>query len=431
MSRSGDFVDEAVVIVKGGDGGNGVASYRREKYRPKGGPDGGNGGNGGNVVFRADPNIGTLSELARHPHQRAPRGQHGRGDDKHGANAPDLVLLVPEGTVVTDASTGEVVADLVRAPAEAIVARGGQGGRGNASLVSRARRAPGFAERGEVVEERTVRLELRVLADVGLVGLPNAGKSSLIARLSAARPKVAAYPFTTLTPHLGVAETEDGRFIVADIPGLIEGAADGRGLGHAFLRHLERCLVLCYVIDVGSEDAEPAEAYRALRDELEAYDPAMAARASVVAANKSDLDGASERAEELRAALPAGTRMIKASALTGQGTEEIHEMLAAAVASAREVEEPVADAHTMIKITPSSDKVHVVREDDGAFRVISDKAERLVARFDLDNDDAVAYLQERFSTLGVEDALTKAGAVEGDEVRIGDAVFDFLPEHVS
>ncbi|HEX9697124.1 MAG TPA: GTPase ObgE [Actinomycetota bacterium] len=430
MSRSGDFIDEAVVIVKGGDGGNGAASYRREKYNPKGGPDGGNGGNGGNVVFRADPNIGTLADLARHPHQRAPRGAHGRGDDKHGASAPALVVLVPEGTLVRDASTGEIIADLVRAPAEAIVAGGGQGGRGNASLVSRARRAPGFAERGEIVEERTLRLELRVLADVGLVGLPNAGKSSLIARLSAARPTVAAYPFTTLTPHLGVAETEDGRFVVADIPGLIEGAAQGRGLGHAFLKHLERCLVLCYVIDVGSEEADPVAAYTALRDELAAYDPALAARATVVVANKCDLDGASERAGALRDALPPDIRMIVASALTGAGTDEIHEMLAAAVAATSAVAAPAAETHTMIKITPTSDRVKIVRENE-AFRVVSKRAERLVTRFDLDNDDAVAYLQERFATLGIESALEKAGAVEGDEVRIGDAVFNFLPERVS
>lgn len=431
MSRPQDFVDETVVLVKGGDGGNGCASYRREKYRPKGGPDGGNGGHGGSVIFRADPNIATLSELARHPHQRAARGTHGKGDDKHGANAPDLIVLVPEGTMVFDADSGQMVADLVRAPAEAIVARGGQGGRGNASLVSRARRAPGFAERGEIVEEQALRLELRVLADVGLVGLPNAGKSSLIARLSAARPKVAAYPFTTLTPHLGVAQTDEGRFVVADIPGLIEGAAEGRGLGHEFLKHLERCLVLCYVIDVGSDDADPVAAYHALRDELRAYDPALAARATVVVANKSDLDGAGDRAATLHKALPDGTRMILASALTGAGADQIHDMLAGAVAESRAAAaEPEPDAHTVIKITPSSDHVTVVREDR-AYRVVSQKAERLIARFDLGNDDAVAYLQERFSTMGIEDALTKAGAVEGDEVRIGDAVFDFIPEHVS
>lgn len=421
-----EFVDQATVFVKGGDGGNGVASFLREKFRPKGGPDGGSGGNGGSVVFRADPNIATLSELARNPHLRAKRGAHGGGDNKHGADGDDLVMLVPEGTVIHDAETGEVLADLVRAPAEAVVARGGRGGRGNQALATSRRKAPAFAERGETTEERRLRLELRVLADVGLVGLPNAGKSSLIARLSAARPKVAAYPFTTLTPHLGVADAGDERYVVADVPGLIEGAAEGRGLGHEFLRHLQRCLVLSFVIDASSED--PAWALQSLRSELAAYDPLLGSRASVVVANKIDLPESSAGLEALRDAA-GGDPVVAVSALTGAGTEDVHDVLAATVGHVRDAlaAEP-PEARTLIKIAPESDRVQVLREDE-AFRVISPKAERLVTRFDLTNADAVAYVQERFIALGVERALTAAGAVEGDEVRIGDAVFDFLPEH--
>ncbi len=401
-------------------------SFQREKYRPKGGPDGGNGGNGGSVVFRADQNIATLSELARHPHQRAERGANGSGDNRNGANAPDRVVLVPEGTIVFDADSGEVLADLVRAPAEAVVARAGRGGRGNTSLSTSRRRAPAFAERGELTEERRLRLELRVLADVGLVGLPNAGKSSLIARLSAARPKVAAYPFTTLSPHLGVADAGGQRFVVADIPGLIEGAAEGRGLGHAFLRHLQRCQVLCFVMDAA--EPQPAAALQSLHGELDAYDPQMAQTPAVVVANKCDLPEAADGVEELRTHA-GGVPVVACSALTGVGIEDLSDVLAVTVEAVRAAREAQPAGRSLIKITPESDRVQIVRDGE-AFRVISPKAERLVARFDLDNDDAVAYLQERFAMLGVEDALSAAGAVEGDEVRIGDATFNFLPEHV-
>jgi GTPase len=422
MSARGEFVDEAALYVSGGDGGNGAVSFRREKYRPKGGPDGGNGGPGGSVIFRADPNIATLSELARHPHQRAERGANGSGDDKHGAGSPDRVLLVPEGTLVRDAPTGEILTDLVAAPAEAVIARGGRGGRGNSSLVSRKRRAPKFAERGEPGEERTLSLELRLVADVGLVGFPNAGKSSLITRLSAARPKVAAYPFTTLTPNLGVAEAGDARFVVADVPGLVEGAAEGRGLGHAFLRHLTRCRVLCFVVDLAEGD--PAASLTALRGELEAYDASFATRSSVVAGNKIDLPGADENAGRSAA---GDADFVAVSALTGQGIEELADALGGVVARARAAE-PKAEAHAMFKIRPESDRVEIVRENS-AWRVKSSKAERLIARFDLDNPDALPYVQERLLSMGVEDALSAAGARGGDEVRIGEIAFDFSPEH--
>lgn len=428
MTSRSDFIDEATVFAIAGDGGDGVVSFQRELFRPKGGPNGGNGGRGGSVIFRADTNVGTLSDLARAPHRRGKRGTHGGGDDRHGANSPDLTVLVPEGTLVRDAETGEVIADLVRAPAEAVVARGGKGGRGNASLSSAKRRAPMFSEKGERGEERRLNVELRVLADVGLVGLPNAGKSSLIARVSAARPKVADYPFTTLSPHLGVADAGEHRFVVADVPGLIEGAAEGRGLGHGFLKHLQRCLVLCFVVDAGSDDADPVAALRALRAEIEAYDLSMSSRPCVVAANKIDLPGSEIHLQSLR---EAGETCIEISALDGRGIETLSDALSVAVDRARAADaEEEASEHTLIRIDPEQRAVRVLRQD-GGFVVVSPQAERLIARFDLENEDAVAYLQDRFAGLGIEHALAAAGAVEGDEVRIGHVVFDFLPDRIS
>jgi GTP-binding protein len=423
MQKNRDFVDEARIQVRGGDGGNGASSFRREKYRPKGGPSGGNGGDGGSVVLRVTPGAATLAELTRNPHQRAGRGGHGQGSDKHGPAGEDRIVAVPAGTLVRDQS-GTVLADLVDVGATFVAGRGGRGGRGNAALANARRKAPGFAERGEPGEERTLSLELRVLADVGLVGLPNAGKSSLVAQLSAARPKVADYPFTTLSPHLGVAEAGGTRFVVADVPGLIEGAAEGRGLGLAFLRHLQRCRVLCFVLDLAEEN--PAAALAVLLDELRAYDPALSERTAIVAGNKIDMPEAKGRVEEARAA--AGARPFHAvSALTGEGVDALARALGEAVAAV-DVEAESAKEPAVLRIRPESEGVEVLREN-GAYRVHNPKAERLVSRFDLSNPDAVRYVQERLVGLGVEDALARAGAKEGDEVRIGDESFEFTPEH--
>jgi GTP-binding protein len=422
MAKSRDFVDEARISVRGGEGGNGAASFRREKYRPKGGPDGGNGGDGGSAILKVTPGVATLAELARNPHVRGERGRHGQGSDKHGVAGADRIVPVPAGTLVRD-KAGAVLADLVDEGATFVAARGGKGGRGNAAFANSRRRAPGFAERGEPGEERRLDLELRVLADVGLVGLPNAGKSSLVAELSAARPKVADYPFTTLTPNLGVAEAGGARFVVADVPGLIEGAAEGRGLGLAFLRHLERCRVLCFVIDLAAGD--PAEAIAVLRAELNSYDPSLVGRRSLAAANKADLPEAKEHVEEARAAWgEEGFHVV--SALTGEGVDELAEALADAVemerVAAASVEEP-----SVLRIRPERESVEVSRENE-AYRVRDPRAERLVARFDLNNPDAVRYVQERLVGLGVEEALARAGAKEGDEVRIGEESFEFIPE---
>jgi len=422
MQKNHDFIDQARIQVRGGDGGNGAASFRREKYRPKGGPSGGNGGDGGSVILRVAPGVATLAELSRNPHQRAGRGGHGQGSDKHGPAGEDRIVAVPAGTLVRD-EAGTVLADLVDDGSSFVAGRGGRGGRGNAALANARRKAPGFAERGEPGEERTLSLELRVLADVGLVGLPNAGKSSLVAQLSAARPKVADYPFTTLSPHLGVAEAGGTRFVVADVPGLIEGAAEGRGLGLEFLRHLQRCRVLCFVLDLAEED--PAGALSVLVAELHAYDPLLAERAAIVAGNKIDIAAAKERADEARSA--AGARAFHAvSALTGEGVDSLTRALGEAVAAV-DVEAESAKEPAVLRIRPESEGVEVLREN-GAYRVRNPKAERLVSRFDLTNPDAVRYVQERLVGLGVEDALARAGAKEGDEVRIGEEAFEFTPE---
>jgi len=421
MAKSREFVDEARIQVRAGDGGNGAASFRREKYRPKGGPDGGNGGSGGSVVLRVTPGVATLAELARNPHIRAERGRHGQGSDKHAPAAADQTIAVPAGTLVRDAS-GTVLTDLVDEGQTFVAARGGRGGRGNAALSTARRKAPGFAERGEAGEERWLDLELRVLADVGLVGLPNAGKSSLVAQLSAARPKIADYPFTTLSPNLGVAEAGGSRFVVADVPGLIEGAAEGKGLGLAFLRHLERCRVLCFVVDLSAGD--PAEAVAVLRRELGSYDGALVERTAFLAANKVDLPEAKECVDEARAAW-GREGFHPVSALTGEGVADLARAIGESIATAREeLDTPVP---TMLRIRPESDAVQVLREN-AAYRVRNPRAERLVARFDLTNPDAVRYVQERLVGLGVEDALAKAGAKAGDEVRIGDEAFEFIPE---
>jgi GTP-binding protein len=422
MASSREFVDEARVEVRGGDGGNGAVSFRREKYRPKGGPSGGTGGDGGSVILVATPGVATLAEVSRNPHQRADRGQHGRGSDRHGASGADRIVAVPAGTIVRD-EAGTALADLAEEGASFVAARGGRAGRGNASFANDRRRAPGFAERGEPGEERRLQLELRLIADAGLVGLPNAGKSSLIGQLSAARPKVAAYPFTTLAPNLGVAEAAGTRFVVADVPGLVEGAAAGRGLGLAFLRHLERCRVLCYVLDLSEED--PASALGVLRGELASYDPELSARPAIVAANKIDLPGARDRIGDARAAsheLP----VYPVSALTGEGVEELASALGDAVEADRAARE-AGEEPALVRLRPEGSTVEVLRENT-AYRVVSPRAERLVARFDLSNPDAVRYVQERLVALGVEAALSRAGAREGDEVRIGGEAFEFTPE---
>jgi GTP-binding protein len=410
------FVDEAVVFVRGGRGGPGAASFHREKYRPKGGPDGGNGGRGGDVVMEVSPDLFDLSLLARNPHQRAEDGDRGHGDNRHGRDGGDLVLPVPDGTVVNDERG--LVADLVGAGARAVVARGGRGGRGNAALTSPRNRAPRTAERGEPGEEHRMELELRLVADVGLVGLPNAGKSTLLSRLTAARPKVADYPFTTLAPNLGVAGGEEGRFVVADVPGLVEGAHAGKGLGDRFLRHVSRCRALAYVVDISAED--PASDLDAVKAEVAAFDPDLAERPWIVVATKRDLVSP-EDLERRVAGVPV-SEVVMVSGVTGEGLDDLGQRLARLAA---ETPAPARQAHVVLR--PARD-AFVVRRAGERFEVEGQQVERWVRDTDLEDPGQVARLQDRLRKAGVERRLAEVGARRGDEVVIAGHTFEFFPE---
>ena len=425
------FVDETPIEVSAGRGGDGVTSFHREKYRPRGGPDGGDGGRGGDVVLVAEPAVGTLVEYHFHPHQRAGRGGHGQGNNRSGAAGQDRLLPVPPGTLVRD-QAGELLADLDRPGVRFVAARGGRGGRGNAALSGPGRRVAHFHERGEPGRTRRLLLELRLLADAGLVGFPNAGKSSLVARSSAARPKVADYPFTTLEPVLGVVRAGDHDFVLADVPGLIPGAAAGKGLGHRFLRHLARSAVLVHVLDLAAADPGrgPEADLAALEAELRAFDPDLAARPALVAANKLDLPDARARlAEAEAAAARRGLGCFGISAATGEGVPALLYAVGEAVARARarpEGEGAGPEPPAPAAAEPEA-PIQVVREH-GGWRVLGDRPARWVAMTDLDNPEAVAYLQRRLRRAGVDELLAGAGAAAGDEVWVGEAAFEYEPD---
>jgi GTPase len=411
------FVDEAVVFARAGHGGSGAASFHREKYRPRGGPDGGNGGRGGDVIMEVSRDVFDLASLARNPHLRAGPGGRGEGDRRQGADGPDLEVPVPDGTVVRDERG--LVADLVGPGARAVVARGGRGGRGNAALASPRNRAPHVAERGEAGEEHRLELELRMVADVGLVGLPNAGKSTLLSRLTAARPRVADYPFTTLTPNLGVAGGEEERFVITDVPGLVEGAHAGKGLGHRFLRHVSRCRALAYVVDVSADD--PAGDLATVRREIEAFDRELAARPSVVVGTKSDLVAAKD-VDRKRDELAGHGETLLVSGLTGDGVEALARRL---TELAVETEAPARQARIVLR--PGRDPF-VVRRSGERFEVEGRQVERWVKEADLEDPRQVARLQDRLRKAGVERRLAEVGARRGDEVVIAGQPFEFLPE---
>lgn len=416
------FVDEARILVRSGSGGQGIVAFQREKYKPKGGPGGGDGGHGGSVVLIADHAVGSLAEHKIRRRYEAPSGERGGPNRRRGADASDCVITVPVGTVVRDAETGQMLADLARPGTRYLAARGGRGGRGNASMVSAADRAPTFAEGGEPPEEHALDLELRLVADVGLLGPPNAGKSTLLRSVSRASPKVGAYPFTTIEPHLGVAEAGDERMVIADLPGLIEGAAGGKGLGVRFLRHTERCLVLVIVADLTS--AALVDDLEMLVREVSDYDPGLGARIAVVVGNKIDL--AEADVEEARRWTEArGLRFIPISAEHGTNVDGLLAALLGEVTSARERQGEPESFAVFRPVT--EDPVTVVREGD-AFRVRNARAERLIAMTPLENPRAVRRLQRGLKRLGVEDALRREGAEQGDEVRIGDASFEYEPE---
>ncbi|MCY3862539.1 MAG: GTPase ObgE [bacterium] len=412
------FVDECGLNVRGGDGGAGCVSFRREAHVAKGGPDGGDGGDGGSVWLVADHNVASLIAFKDHPHRRAGNGTHGQGKRRHGASGSNTMVQVPVGTAIR-AQSGEMLADLAADGDRWLAAAGGQGGHGNARFSTRQNRAPAFAEQGEAGEQRWLKLELKLLADVALIGFPNAGKSTLISRISAARPKIADYPFTTLEPNLGVVRTDDDfEMVVADIPGLIAGASDGRGLGHRFLRHTERARVLVVLVDLASmEETSPAEQQRVLLDELGAYRPELLERPRILAASKADV-----------AQLDPPPGSLRISAVTGEGLSEMIRAMADAVGEARAQDSlaPIAGRSEDVVIhRPVPEGFAVERADDGAYVVVGRAAERTVALSDLDAPGAWDFARRRLQRLGVDRALARAGIKSGDTARIGDFEFEY------
>lgn len=441
------FIDKVRIHVTGGPGGAGCMSFRREAHVPKGGPDGGDGGHGGNVVVEADASESSLIAYRFKHHFKAERGTHGKGSRMHGATGEDLVLKVPVGTVVREfdddtKEAGELIADLTHDGERVTVACGGVGGRGNIHFVTSTRRAPAFAELGEPPEERWIELEMKLMADAALVGMPSAGKSSLIAKMSAARPKIADYPFTTLVPNLGVATSGDNSFVVADVPGLIEGAHEGKGLGHEFLRHIERTALIVHVVDLTGdwEGRDPLNDYEVINRELALYAEDLAKRPRIVVANKIDMPGTEEVAQVLAkrvredsiaaaggdefAPSPIDPKLYRISALTGEGVESLKAAIAQKVNELREEarEKMAADVqyeHVWELRREARDAKFAVRKlSDGVFRVEGGRVERMVVQTDWDNEEAIAFLQHRFKKLGVDQELERAGARNGDEIRI-------------
>ncbi|MGI6591276.1 MAG: GTPase ObgE [Eggerthellaceae bacterium] len=449
------FIDKVRIHVKGGDGGAGCMSFRREAHVPKGGPDGGDGGRGGDVILEADGSVSSLIDYRFKHHFKATRGTHGKGSRMHGADGEDLVLKVPLGTVVhlIDPETeevGDLIADLTHEGERVIVAKGGHGGRGNIHFVTSTRRAPSFAELGEPAQEQWIEMEMKLMADAALVGMPSAGKSSIISRLSAARPKIADYPFTTLVPNLGMVRARDTDYVIADVPGLIEGAHEGKGLGHEFLRHIERTALIVHVVDMtgGYEGRDPVEDYRIINRELALYAEELATRPRIVVANKTDVPGTEEAVARLAEAVKASSieaaggdefadspidpKLYCTSAVTGEGMEALKEAigskvkkLRSAAAEERKATEQPYEQVWELKRQARDRKFTVQKLSDGVFRVAGPAVERMVIQTDWDNEEAIAFLQHRFKRMGVDKALADAGARDGDEVRIVEVSFDF------
>lgn len=425
------FYDYAKVNVKAGDGGNGIVAFRREKYVPKGGPAGGDGGKGGSIILRADEGLRTLIDFRYQTHYKGKRGDHGSGAKQHGRSADDIVLRVPVGTVVRDADTKKLLGDLRHHGQEIVVAQGGRGGRGNARFVSSTHRAPAFAENGEKGEERWITLELKLLADVGLVGFPNVGKSTIISRVSAAKPKIANYHFTTLEPNLGMVRVDAGRsFVIADVPGLVEGAAEGAGLGHRFLRHVERTRVLVHVVDLsGSEGRDPLEDLAVIRGELERYAPQLNEKPMVIVANKVDLMSDDDRdaaLTRLSEAYPE-VRIFPMSAATDSDLNELVYHLADILDAIGPVEYAEEDFEP-VKEEPQKEEApfRVQKIGPDAYEVVGPEIDGLVGRTQFERDEAVERFMKILDNMGIEKALREAGIQDGDTVIVGPMALDYL-----
>ncbi len=450
------FIDQSHIFVKAGDGGAGCMSFRREAYVPKGGPDGGDGGRGGDIILRADKAVSSLIDYRFKHHFKAQRGTHGKGSKMDGAQGEDLILKVPLGTIVREydvdtKEAGNIIADLTVHGESIVVAKGGQGGLGNTHFVTPTRRAPAFAELGEPGEECWIELEMKLMADAALVGMPSAGKSSLIAKMSAARPKIADYPFTTLVPNLGMVRSEEYSFVVADVPGLIEGAASGKGLGHEFLRHIERTALIIHVVDMtGSyEQRDPVSDYEIINNELALYASELADRPQIVVANKMDMSGCEDALKRLKervrqqaieaaggdefADSVAQTKVYEISALTGQGVPSLIAAVAQKVHELRSAQESTGDETIYEQIwehkRQERDRAFEIKNlGGGVFAVEGKQAERIVIQTEWDNDEAVDYMERRLKRLGVYRALSEAGAQNGDEIRILGRAFIYQNE---
>lgn len=425
------FVDSVRVYVKGGDGGNGMVAFRREKYVAAGGPAGGDGGRGGNVVFVVDEGLRTLVDFRYQRHFKAARGENGRTKSQHGAGAEDMVVRVPPGTTVIDDDTQQVIADLVLHGQRAVIAKGGRGGRGNNRFATPSNPAPEIAENGEPGQERYIRLELKVLADVGLVGFPSVGKSTLLSVVSAARPKIAEYHFTTITPNLGVVDIDEERsFVMADLPGLIEGAHEGVGLGHQFLRHVERTRVILHVVDMsGSEGRDPYDDYVQINEELKLYNKKLEDRPQVVAANKMDIPGAEENLAAFRKKVGEDVPVFPISAATKDGVREllykVADMLDAIPTTAL-VEDVAEEETTVLYKAEREEDEFTVRRENEMFVVEGEKLEKLVKMTNLNSHDSIQRFARMMRNMGVDAALRKKGAENGDIVRIGKFEFEFV-----
>lgn len=429
------FVDKAKIYVKAGDGGDGLISFRREKYVPNGGPAGGDGGRGADIIFRVDEGLRTLMDFRYQRHFKAPRGEKGRNKSQHGANAENMIVRIPPGTVILDEDSGEVLADLTRHGQQVVVARGGRGGRGNIRFATPNNPAPELAENGEEGQERYIVLELKVMADVGLVGFPSVGKSTLLSVVSAAKPKIGAYHFTTITPNLGVVGVGEGRsFVMADLPGLIEGAHEGIGLGHEFLRHVERTRIIIHVVDMsGSEGRDPFEDWVKINEELKLYNPVLAERPQIVAANKMDMPESEENLEQFKQKVrevQPDIEIMPISSLTRKGIQEL-------LYRAADLLDQIPDEVVVEEVADISErKVYSLdKKEDEGFRIVreneifvveSAKIDRMMKRMQLNSHEAILKLARTLRYMGVDEELRKRGAVEGTIVRIGDFEFEFV-----